>query len=196
MNVPNTITLIRVALAIVTVYLLFLPGDNLRTTATILSAIVIWGDGLDGFFARKLNQCTKLGAILDIASDRAVEMMYWIVFAVLGWIPVWVPILYLLRGTFVDAIRAQASSQGLSAFGEKTMMETPLGKFLVSSNFSRFSYAVCKAVAFCLIILAQHSAFQKTVMPQVAMGLVYASCVFCVLRGLPVIVEGKRLMTS
>jgi len=196
MNVPNAITLCRVVIALATIAILWLPGNDMRITATVLSALVIWGDGLDGFFARKLNQCTKLGAVLDIASDRVVEMMYWIAFAVLNWIPVWVPLLFLVRGTFVDAIRAQASEQGFTAFGEKTMMETPLGKFLVASNFSRFTYAVCKALSFCLIILAQHSALHTTILPTVAIVLVYISAAFCVLRGLPVIVEGRRLMSG
>lgn len=196
MNVPNTITLCRVVLALFTIALLFNAGDQQLITATVLSAIVIWGDGLDGFFARKLNQCTKLGAVLDIASDRVVEMMYWIVFAVLNWIPVWVPLLYLVRGTFVDAIRAQASEQGFTAFGEKTMMQSALGKFLVSSNFSRFTYAICKALAFCLLILAQVSSYKSTVLPAIATALVYASAAFCIIRGLPVIVEGKALLKS
>ncbi len=196
MNVPNTITLVRVVIGLITVALLWIPGDQMLITTTVLSALVIWGDGLDGYFARKLNQCTKLGAVLDIASDRVVEMMYWIVFASLHWIPVWVPILYLVRGTFVDAIRAQASEQGMTAFGEKTMMQSPLGKFLVASNFSRFTYAICKALAFCFVILAQVSYLKASAIPTVAISLVYVSAAFCVLRGLPVIVEGRRLMTS
>ena len=200
MNVPNTITLLRMILAIATIAMLFVPWqkemqDKMYYTETVLSALVIWGDGLDGFFARKLNQCTKLGAVLDIASDRVVEMMYWIAFAILHWIPIWVPFLFLLRGTFVDAIRAQASEHGFTAFGEKTMMQSALGKFLVSSNFSRFTYAVCKALAFCLIILAQASSMSTTQLPFVALVLVYVSAGFCVVRGLPVLVEGKYLLS-
>lgn len=194
MNVPNTITIARVIIALVTIALLWYPDDSMRITSTVLTALVIWADGLDGFFARKLKQCTKLGAVLDIAGDRAVEMMYWIVFAVLNWIPVWVPILYLVRGTFVDAIRAQASEQGFTAFGEKTMMKSGLGKFLVASNFSRFTYAVCKALAFCFVILAQLSWLKDGFVPGLAMALVYASAAFCLIRGLPVIVEGKYLL--
>lgn len=196
MNVPNTITLSRVLIAIITIALLWQTSDTMRIVSTVLTALVIWGDGLDGYFARKLNQCTKLGAVLDIAGDRVVEMMYWIAFAVLGWIPVWVPLLYLIRGTFVDAIRAQASDKGFTAFGEKTMMSSPVGKFLVASNFSRFTYAVCKALAFCLMILAQVSTFKTGILPTIAIDLVYASAAFCVVRGLPVIVEGKYLLSN
>lgn len=194
MNVPNSITLGRVVLALITVSLLWLPGDNMLLTAAVLTALVIWGDGLDGYFARKLKQTTTLGAVLDIAGDRVVEMMYWIVFAALNWIPIWIPLLYLVRGTFVDAIRAKASEAGFTAFGEKTMMETGLGKFLVASNFSRFTYAVTKALAFCLIIAAQISTMKATALPAVAMGCAYVAAAFCVIRGLPVIVEGRRLM--
>jgi CDP-diacylglycerol--glycerol-3-phosphate 3-phosphatidyltransferase len=196
MNVPNTITIARVFLALLAVSLCWSTDDTVLWTAFVLTAIIIWGDGLDGYFARKLNQATKLGAILDIAGDRVVEMAYWIVFSILGWIPAWIPLLFLVRGTFVDAIRAQASEQGKTAFGAKTMMETPLGKFLVASNFSRGTYAVVKAVAFCLLIAARTKACQNTLIPSIAIYCAYASAVFCVIRGLPVLVEGRSLFEA
>lgn len=193
-NVPNTITIARVFLALGTVSLCFLPGDSIRFVAFGLTVVVIWADGLDGYFARKLNQATKAGAVLDIAGDRVVEMAYWIGFAVLNWIPLWIPLLFLVRGTFVDAVRAQASEQGLTAFGEKTMMQSPLGKFLVSSNFMRFSYAVLKAVAFCLLIAAHTTVASATVVPAVAICCAYLAALFCVLRGVPVLMEGGKLL--
>lgn len=196
MNVPNTITVVRVILALLAVSLLWTDNDAVLWTSFVMTAIIIWGDGLDGYFARKLGQATKLGAVLDIAGDRVVEMAYFIVFAILGWIPAWIPLLFLVRGTFVDAIRAQASEQGMTAFGEKTMMQTGLGKFLVASNFSRGSYAVVKAVAFCLLIAGRTKLCQDTIIPTIAIYCVYASAVFCVLRGLPVLVEGRRLFEA
>ncbi|MBU6452490.1 MAG: CDP-alcohol phosphatidyltransferase family protein [Cyanobacteria bacterium REEB67] len=204
-NVANIITVSRVVLALLTLALLPMAGnpsaantagfssENILWTAFGLTVLVIWADGLDGFFARKLNQCTKFGAILDIAGDRCVEMAYWIVFCALGWVPLFVPLLYLVRGTFVDAMRSHASEQGLTAFGAKTMMQSPLGKFLVASNFSRFTYAVVKALAFCLVIAAHTAALDKTALPTVALYLVYFSCFFCVARGLPVLIEGQSL---
>jgi len=199
-NVPNTITIVRVFLALLTVSLLWISNDTIRWIAFVSTILIIWGDGLDGYFARKLNQTTKLGATLDIAGDRVVEMAYWIVFAILGWIPAWIPLLFLVRGTFVDAIRAQASEQGLTAFGEKTMMESGLGKFLVSSNFSRGAYAVVKAVAFCLLIAANIAGVQQSpygqIVSSVAIYCAYASAAFCVIRGLPVLVEGRRLFAA
>jgi CDP-diacylglycerol--glycerol-3-phosphate 3-phosphatidyltransferase len=197
MNVPNLITVSRVVLALATLALLYLPAkENQQTllwTAFVLTVLVIWADGLDGYFARKLNQATKLGAILDIAGDRAVEMAYWIVFSSLGWIPVWVPLLFLVRGTFVDAMRGQASSEGYTAFGAKTMMQSGIGKFLVASNFSRFTYAVVKALAFCLVIAAQTTMLKDSWAQPTAIVLVYLSAAFCLIRGLPVLLESKGL---
>lgn len=195
-NVANVITIGRVFLALGTLGLLWLPGDNIRFVAFGLTALVIYADALDGYFARKFNQASKFGGMLDIAGDRVVEMSYWIAFAALNWTPAWVALLFLVRGNFVDTIRSAASERGLTAFGEKTMMQSPLGKFLVASTFSRFTYAVAKAAAFCLLILAHTTVCLGTVVPASADFLVYFSCVFCVVRGLPVLIEGRHLLTT
>ena len=195
-NVANVVTVARVFLALITLSLLFLPGENYRWAAFILTILVIWADGLDGYFARLLNQSSKFGGMLDIAGDRVVEMAYWIVYAVLGWVPVWVPLLFLVRGTFVDAIRAYLSEKGFTAFGANTMMQTGLGKFLVASNFSRGTYAVVKAVAFCLLILAHVSLNPNWHVGDAATVTVYLACIFCVLRGLPVLFEAPALFAD
>jgi CDP-diacylglycerol---glycerol-3-phosphate 3-phosphatidyltransferase len=197
-NIPNAISIGRVGLAMITLALLWIPEprETLLWSAFVLTAIVIWADGLDGYFARKLNQTTKLGAKLDIAGDRVVEMAYLIAYAALNWIPVWIPLLFLVRGTAVDVIRAFASEQGFTAFGEKTMQQSALGKFLVASNFSRFSYAVAKAIAFCLLIAAHTQVGSGYYIPEAAQFFLYFSVVFCVIRGLPVLIEGKSLIAT
>ncbi|HEY9791320.1 MAG TPA: CDP-alcohol phosphatidyltransferase family protein [Candidatus Obscuribacterales bacterium] len=193
-NVPNAITIGRVILALGTVALCFSRQDNVLWMAFGLTIVVIWADALDGYFARKLNQATKLGGVLDIAGDRVVELTYWIVYAVLNWVPVWIPLLFLVRGNFVDAIRAQASEQGYTAFGSKTMMQSAVGKFIVSSNFMRFSYAVVKAVAFCLLIAGNTSQGKVTIVPTVAIYCAYIAAAICLLRGVPVLVEARGIL--
>lgn len=195
-NVANVVTVSRVGVAIGAIALLWVPGDTWRWTSFGITAFVIYADALDGYLARKLNQASKFGGILDIAGDRAVEMSYWVAFCALGWIAAWVPILFVIRGTFVDAVRSFASEQGFTAFGAKTMMQSPVGKFLVASNFSRFTYAVAKAVAFCLLI-AGHTAIGTTYgVTAIGMLFVYIACAFCVVRGLPVLFESAFLFKS
>ena len=195
-NVANVVTVSRVGVALGAIALLWWNADVWRWTAFGITAFVIYADALDGYLARKLNQASKFGGILDIAGDRAVEMCYWVAFCALGWIPAWIPILFVIRGTFVDAVRSFASDKGYTAFGAKTMMQSPVGKFLVASNFSRFTYAVAKAVAFCLLIAAHTTLGTTYGVMTIAMAFVYVSCAFCVVRGLPVLFESTFLFVG
>jgi hypothetical protein len=99
----------------------------------------------------------------------------------------------VIRGTFVDAIRSFAGEQGHTAFGTSTMMQSGLGKFLVASNFSRFTYAVAKAVAFCLLIAAHTQVGITYGVMTAALAFVYIAVTFCVVRGVPVLIESKGL---
>lgn len=62
-GLPNTITLIRLLL------LFAVPFIENSFSLGILCLMVVFLDGLDGFAARKLNQATKFGAVLDMETD-------------------------------------------------------------------------------------------------------------------------------
>ena len=72
-----------------------------------------------------------------------------------------------------------------------------LGTFLVASRESRSAYGVAKAAAFTLMIVAYAPTLPDSV-PRavlvVALVCVYASVVLCVLRGVPVLMEARRLL--
>lgn len=192
----NLITIFRMLLAFVVLGLLYKQTANIYWVAFALTIVVIWMDGLDGFVARKFNLTSKLGAVLDILSDRIVENAYWIVFAHLGWLPVWIPLVVLTRGIITDGLRSLALEQGYTAFGSSTMMESKLGKFIVASNFSRFTYAVTKAVAFAFMIAA-HVPVEyeyKGLFTVIAYSSSYIAVFFCVVRGIPVVIESKRFV--
>lgn len=190
----NIITLSRIFLAFIVVALLFINTAQTTLAALITTIFVMWFDGLDGYVARKFNETSKLGAVLDIMGDRIVENVFWVTFCSLGWLNVAVPIIVLTRGIITDSLRSLALAQGFTAFGEKTMMQGKIAKFIVASNFSRFTYALCKAIAF-LFLIAGSLAFDytnKEVVFNVGVICAYISVIFCVLRGLPVIFESKR----
>ena len=177
----NIITLSRIFLAFIVVALLFLKTDTATLTAVILTVFVMWFDGLDGYIARKFNETSKLGAVLDIMGDRIVENVFWITFCALGWINVAIPIIVLTRGIITDSLRSLALAQGYTAFGEKTMM-----------HFSRFTYALCKAVAFLFISLGHLKFNYDHTILSIGLICAYIAVAFCVLRGIPVVIESKR----
>ena len=69
----NIITISRIFLAFIAMGLLFLNNEN-AMISLILTIFVMWFDGLDGFVARKFNESSKLGAVLDIMGDRIAHL--------------------------------------------------------------------------------------------------------------------------
>jgi len=112
--------------------------------------IIILMDTLDGIIARSRGETSLLGSVLDIATDRTLELVLWVVFADMNLIPVCIPLVVIARGTMVDAIRAIGMRQGKAAFEQ---LKSPISKFLVSSRTMRSTYGVAKAIAFSTLTL-------------------------------------------
>lgn len=191
----NLITLSRLLLLIVVVLIAYQPPSYWHILNVVLLIVVFVSDGLDGYVARKRNEETVFGAMFDIASDRITELTMWIVLVDLKIVPVWVPLVFIIRGTIVDAIRAnQVTTAHDTPF---SMLQSPLGKWLVAGKFMRIFYAALKATTFCWLLLMQPV---RALLPEIWAGwswllegigvaLVYLSVLTCVIRGLPVILE-------
>ncbi len=191
----NLITLSRLLLLIAVVAIAYQPPSWWQFLNVPLLIIVFVTDGLDGYVARRRGETSLFGAMFDIAGDRIVELTMWIVLADLDLLPIWVPLVFVIRGTIVDAIRAsQTASRNQSPFA---MMESALGRWLVAGKFMRIFYAVLKAHAFCWLLLIQPMpaliapfwAQWGPLMTGIGDALVYLSVAICLVRGLPVIVE-------
>ena len=70
MNLPNSITLSRIALIPIFVLVFYLPYNWSYSAAAIIFALAGITDWIDGYLARKLNQTTPLGAFLDPVADK------------------------------------------------------------------------------------------------------------------------------
>lgn len=193
----NIITLSRIFLAFIVLGILFVKPE-MSYVSLILTVFVMWFDGLDGYIARKFNEASRLGALLDIMGDRIVENIFWISFCALSWISPIIPILVLTRGIVTDTLRSLAFEKGYTAFGKTTMMQNPIAKFIVASNFCRFTYAVVKAIAFLFLIgghLSIAYPYQDVVL-KIGEISAWASLGFCLLRGIPVVIESKRFLNA
>ena len=93
-TVPNLLSLLR--LALVPVFLvLILSGSNVLAIFVLIVASVT--DYLDGYFARKLKQETRLGQLLDPAADRLYIFATLIGLTIVGYIPLWLPLIVIGR---------------------------------------------------------------------------------------------------
>ena len=202
----NLITLTRVLMLFVAVALLYTRNVRWTVVSLILVVVVILMDWLDGVVARAQNQATPVGAMMDILGDRIVENTLWIVFAHLHLIPVWVPIVVMIRGFVTDSLRGVALTRGQTPFGEKTMVRGVVGRLLVSSRLSRALYAGAKVGAFTWMIfyLAYQQvspAYQAPWLPvdrayAIGLFLVYMTVAFCLIRAVPVVISGVALLRA
>ncbi len=190
----NLITLGRFLLLFLVVTMAYEASPAWQVVNAPLLLLIIALDGVDGYVARKRAETSVFGSIFDIAIDRVVENVLWVVLAHLDLVPIWVAIVFITRSSVVDSIRYAAISRGETAFG---MMRSPWGRFLVAGRFMRGFYGALKAVTFGWVFMIQPwpellPAFWASWAPlleAVAMGLVYASVALCLLRGIPVVVE-------
>lgn len=208
----NLLTILRMILAFIAIEFIYSGKPDLVISAVFITLLVIVLDGLDGYVARALNESSKFGSVFDIMGDRVVENIYWIAFAVLGWVPVWVPMVVLTRGILTDGFRSIALSQGYTAFGSETMMKNKFFHFLTASRFSRAVYGLAKTLVFLMIIIAYmpNLEFLNAMSPDafyafakiqptlifIADVLVYITVAMCVIRGIPVLIESKKFIVN
>lgn len=191
----NWLTLSRIPLLGVVLVLLYLPSETSRFIAVPLVLILILLDTVDGFVARTRGETSLLGSVLDIAVDRMVEYVLWVFFAYLRLISLVIPVLVLMRGTFVDAVRSVAPAHGVKPFD---MMRTKVSRFLVGSPFMRTSYAAAKLLAFVLLALlhalltVEHPLADTVALP--ARAIAWIALLFCLARGIPVLLEAPAAL--
>ena len=198
----NLITLSRLLLLLVVVAIAYRPLSTVQLWIWPLLSLVFISDGLDGWVARHRGEESLFGALFDIAVDRIVELTLWIILADLDLIPIWIPIVFVVRGVLVDAIRA--SQVQADRRGPFSLLNSPFARWLVAGRFMRGFYATIKAFAFCGLFLIKPlplgvdaffpslTEFWAPLQPDfevLVMTLAYLAVALCLLRGLPVVVE-------
>ncbi len=147
----NLITVGRLLLLFFVVAMIYHRGPVAVALAMALVALVFAGDGLDGYVARRRGSTSPFGAVFDIAGDRVVEQILWIVFAHLDLVGVWVPLVVVTRGSVVDALRSLSYADGMTAFGERNMMRSALTRWLTAGRFMRALFGYAKALGFVFL---------------------------------------------
>ena len=205
----NLLTLIRIGLifAVVGVWArdVHVGWWQLDLAMVPLLAWAIFMDAVDGWVARARHEESDAGALFDIAGDRVVELVLWVFFAIrrnadgVPFVPYWVPLVIIARTVLTDFVRSVAFGRGRTPFGETTMQNSAWAKQLTSSRWSRALYGGMKAVAFCALgaLLAAERVRGGIDLPTLELGtnlLVYATAILCVIRGVPVLWDGRKFV--
>ena len=143
LNVPNLLTLFRIALIPVVCWLIY--------DGTPVSCLLAFGffwvasvtDWLDGYIARKQNLVSLTGQFLDPLADKLLVMASLIMLVGLGRMPGWIVILILAREISITSLRALASSEGMViAAGEGGKLKTALQMVGLIGLLVHFTYVV------------------------------------------------------
>jgi CDP-diacylglycerol--glycerol-3-phosphate 3-phosphatidyltransferase len=121
-NLPNTVTMLRIAVIPVLFGLLLDPGPAMSFFIAILFIAAALTDILDGYIARKYGIVTTMGKFLDPIADKMIVNTAMILMIPIGRIPAWIVAVIIIRDFAVDGIRNIASSEGM------VIQASPLGK--------------------------------------------------------------------
>ncbi len=127
-NIPNAITGIRLMGVPATIWFVL---QNQWEVATWVFLVAASTDGLDGYLARKLNQCTAIGAALDTVTDKALSLSVLVVLTSFNLVPVWMALAIVIR----DAVIVIGALAYRGMAGHLEIHPTLLGK---TNTFAEF----------------------------------------------------------
>jgi len=135
MNLPNTLTLVRIFLVplLVVVLLTEFAGRQIFGVPKELIGAAIFGvasitDWLDGYLARRRRQVTWLGQVLDPIADKLLTSAAFISLVQLDLAPAWMVALIIGREFAITGLRSLAYTKGI------TIPASPLGKIKMGSQ--------------------------------------------------------------
>ncbi len=137
-TLPNIITIGRVLLIPVVAFLLL---DHDYTLAFAVFVVAAVGDWVDGFIARRFNQMSQLGAVLDPVADKMTMMIVAILMAAQGLLPIWLAVVIVMR----DAVIVAGAVAYRFVVGRIEMAPTRLSKANTFLEFGVISLVMAQA---------------------------------------------------
>jgi CDP-diacylglycerol--glycerol-3-phosphate 3-phosphatidyltransferase len=161
-NLPNSLTVLRLAAVPVLAVLLLREGgqdDAGRWWAALAFALAILTDRYDGIIARRTGQITEFGKLADPIADKALTGMALIGLSILDLLPWWVTVVILARELAVTLLRVWVIRHGVIAASRGGKMKTvaqslaiflyllPVGGLLAGARWWVMAVAVVLTVA-------------------------------------------------
>lgn len=179
MNLPNLITLLR--LALIPVFLV-LWWTHFYISATIVFFIASATDILDGHLARSRNQQTKLGALLDPLVDKILATTGLVILVEMNIIPGWAVVLMISREFLVTGLRLILIDQGI------VLSAGVLGKFKTFLQFSGITFL------YFALSLNQHNSQYYSIVNMLGTVLFWLSFIITIASGIQYAIKGRTLL--
>ncbi|HEY6871529.1 MAG TPA: CDP-diacylglycerol--glycerol-3-phosphate 3-phosphatidyltransferase [Geobacteraceae bacterium] len=187
-NLPNLLTLLRIALIPAMAILLFSPSQEAGFWAAAVFAIASVTDWLDGYLARRMRIVTTFGKFLDPIADKLIVMAALIMILPFGRVPAWMVLVILGREIIITGLRGIASTEGI---------------VIPASNLGKFK-TIFQIVAILGLLLhydyhwffAVHNPYLYVNMHNVGMFYLWIAFVLTVWSGVDYLHKFVRVITS
>lgn len=174
MNLPNLLTLSRLAAIPVLMALLLVAFPGHDQLAAALFVAISLTDTLDGQIARRRGLVTDLGKFLDPLADKLLVLSVLIVLVQEGLVPAWVVVVIFSRELMITILRSVGASQG------RMIAAAPLGK----------TKTVTQMAAVALLILQR----PYPVLVPIAAVVVAVAVIFTIVSGVDYLVRFRHLI--
>jgi CDP-diacylglycerol--glycerol-3-phosphate 3-phosphatidyltransferase len=112
-NLPNILTLLRIASIPVLAVVLLSPSRSAGFWAAVIFAVASITDWLDGYLARRMGIVTVFGKFLDPIADKLIVMSALIMILPYDRAPAWMVLIILGREIIITGLRGLASTEGI-----------------------------------------------------------------------------------
>jgi len=113
LNLPNLLTMARVVMIPIVLWLMWLQTREANFWATILYSLAAVTDFVDGYLARRMGLTSVLGKFLDPLADKLIVLATLVLMVELGHVPAWPVIIITGRELSITALRTIAISEGV-----------------------------------------------------------------------------------
>lgn len=142
MSFPNQLSLLRIILAPVFLYLFLSENHLYKKLSLIVFFIAVTTDWYDGWHARRYGQVSKAGIFLDPLADKILTSIAFIGFYKLGIMPLWMVILIVIRDIVITLLRSIQEAKG------KTLRTSFIAK---TKTFIQMTYIFLIVILVCLL---------------------------------------------
>jgi CDP-diacylglycerol--glycerol-3-phosphate 3-phosphatidyltransferase len=112
-NLPNALTVLRIFLVPLLVVVLLTRFEGHVYFGAAIFGLAVVTDYLDGFLARRRNEVTRLGILLDPLADKLLTAAAFLSLVEMGLVPAWVVMIILARELAVTGLRNMAVGRGI-----------------------------------------------------------------------------------
>jgi len=134
-NLPNALTVLRIFLVPLLVVVLLTKAEGHVFLGAAIFGLAVLTDYLDGYFARRRNEVTRLGILLDPIADKLLTSAAFLSLVEMDAVPAWMVMIILAREFIVTGFRNVAAGRGLlipaSGLGKGKMVSQVVTIFLL-----------------------------------------------------------------